>query len=81
MRNIQKKLKYYTKSKDSNTSKLEKKNDFKDNEIPETMKATVLSGVGFKNIKVKEVPVPEPGPKQLLARVDATGVCASILLQ
>lgn len=62
-------------------SKLEKKNDFKDNEIPETMKATVLSGVEFENIKVKEVPVPEPGSKQLLARVDATGVCASILLQ
>ncbi len=61
-------------------SKLEKyKNDFKDNRVPETMKATVLSGVGFENITMKEVPVPEPGPTQLLARVDAAGVCTSIL--
>ena len=57
-------------------SKLEKyENDFKDYRVPETMKATVLSGVGFENIITKEVPVPEPGPKQLLARVDAAGVC------
>ena len=55
------------------------KNDFKDNKVPGTMKATVLSGVGFENIEVKEVPVPEPGPNQLLARVDAAGVCTSIL--
>ncbi|MCD4670063.1 MAG: alcohol dehydrogenase catalytic domain-containing protein [Actinomycetia bacterium] len=61
-------------------SKLEKyENGFKDNKIPETMKATVLSGVGFENIATKEVPVPEPGPKQLLARIDAAGVCTSIL--
>ncbi len=60
--------------------KLEKyENDFKDYRVPETMKATVLSGVGFENIITKEVPVPEPGPKQLLARVDAAGVCTSIL--
>jgi len=55
------------------------KNDFKNYIIPKTMKATVLSGAGFENIAVKEVPVPEPGPKQLLARVDAAGVCTSIL--
>jgi len=55
------------------------KNDFKNYKIPETMKATVLSGAGFENIAVKEVPVPEPGPGQLLARVDAAGVCTSIL--
>lgn len=61
-------------------SKLEKyENDFKDHKIPETMKATVLSGVGFENIITKEVPVPKPGPKQLLARIDAAGVCTSIL--
>ncbi len=55
------------------------KNDFKNYKIPRTIKATVLSGLGFENIAVKEVPVPEPGPKQLLARVDAAGVCTSIL--
>ena len=43
------------------------------------MKATVLSGLEFENISIKEVPVPEPGPYQLLARVDAAGVCTSIL--
>lgn len=47
--------------------------------IPNTMKATVLSGAGFENIAIREVPVPEPGPDQLLARVDAAGVCTSIL--
>jgi len=61
-------------------SKLERyKNDFKDYKIPKTMKATVLSGIGFENINVREIGVPEPGPKQLLARVDAAGVCTSIL--
>jgi len=55
------------------------KDDFKDYKIPKTMKAVVLSGRGFENIKIKRVPVPEPGPKQLLARVDAAGVCTSIL--
>jgi len=61
-------------------SKFEKyKNDFEDYKIPETMKATVLSGLGFENIAIKEILVPEPGPKQLLARVDAAGVCTSIL--
>ncbi len=43
------------------------------------MKAVVLSGVGFESLAVKDVPVPKPGPRQLLARVDAAGVCTSIL--
>lgn len=61
-------------------SKLEKyKNDFKNYKIPKTMKAAILSGVGFENVTVEEIPVPEPGPGQLLARVDAAGVCTSIL--
>jgi L-iditol 2-dehydrogenase len=47
--------------------------------IPETMQALVLSGTGFENMHLQEVPVPEPGPNQLLARVDAAGVCTSIL--
>ncbi len=48
-------------------------------QIPETMQAVRLHGRGFENIKVDTVPVPQPGPCQLLARVDAAGVCSSIL--
>ncbi len=47
--------------------------------IPKTMQAVRLHGVGFENLKVEEVPVPHPGDNQLLARVDAAGVCASNL--
>ena len=50
-----------------------------DFEIPKTMQALVACGSGFENIAVKEVPVPQIGPDQLLARVDAAGVCTSIL--
>ncbi len=45
---------------------------------PGTMMAAVLSGTGYKNFKIREVPVPEPGPNQLLARVDATTLCVSM---
>jgi threonine dehydrogenase-like Zn-dependent dehydrogenase len=47
--------------------------------VPSTMKALILSGTGFDSLAVREVPVPRPGPRQLLARVDAAGVCTSIL--
>ncbi|MGI6086588.1 MAG: zinc-binding dehydrogenase [Kiritimatiellia bacterium] len=47
--------------------------------IPETMLAVRLHGRGFESIKVETVPVPQPGPGQLLARVEAAGVCSSIL--
>ncbi len=47
--------------------------------VPQTMQAVVLSGTGPENVTCREVPVPEPGPNQLLARVDAAGVCTSIL--
>jgi threonine dehydrogenase-like Zn-dependent dehydrogenase len=50
--------------------------DFK---APDIMQAVVASGKGFKNLAVKEVPVPEITTDQLLARVDAAGVCTSIL--
>lgn len=48
-------------------------------DIPETMLAVRLHGRGFDNISVDTVPVPEPGPRQLLTRVEAAGVCSSIL--
>ena len=47
--------------------------------IPKCMQALVASGRGFENLAVKKVPVPDVGPDQLLARVDAAGVCTSII--
>jgi threonine dehydrogenase-like Zn-dependent dehydrogenase len=47
--------------------------------IPKTMTAVMLCGVGFENLQVREIPVPQVGDDQLLARVDAAGVCTSIL--
>ena len=43
------------------------------------MLAVRLHGQGFENIRVDEIPVPEPNDNQALARVDAAGVCSSIL--
>ncbi len=43
------------------------------------MKAAVLKGQGLESIAVEEVPLPVPAERQLLARVDAAGVCTSIL--
>jgi threonine dehydrogenase-like Zn-dependent dehydrogenase len=41
------------------------------------MRALVLDGTGFEHLKMQEVPVPRPGPRQMLARVDAAGICTS----
>jgi threonine dehydrogenase-like Zn-dependent dehydrogenase len=46
--------------------------------IPERMRAAVLSGTGPGELAVRSVPVPRPGPGQLLARVDAAGICTSV---
>jgi threonine dehydrogenase-like Zn-dependent dehydrogenase len=51
----------------------------KDITIPKTMQALIAKGKGFDNLEVAEVPIPEINPNQLLARVDAAGVCTSIL--
>jgi threonine dehydrogenase-like Zn-dependent dehydrogenase len=51
----------------------------KDFTIPATMQAVIACGTGFDNLKVAEVPVPQHGPNQILARVDAAGVCTSII--
>ncbi|MEA2063555.1 MAG: alcohol dehydrogenase catalytic domain-containing protein, partial [Gemmatimonadota bacterium] len=45
--------------------------------IPETMKALFLEGTGEESLKLREVPVPRPGPGQVLCRVDAAMACAS----
>jgi threonine dehydrogenase-like Zn-dependent dehydrogenase len=46
--------------------------------LPVEMRATVLSGTGNEQLAVRTVPVPRPGPGQLLARVDAAGICTSV---
>jgi len=48
-------------------------------DIPGEMRALVLDGVGFEHLQVRKVPTPRPGPKQLLARVDAAGICTSLI--
>lgn len=47
--------------------------------IPKNMTAVRLHGTGFANIRVEEIPVPEPTDTQLLVKVEAAGVCSSIL--
>jgi len=47
--------------------------------IPPDMRALVLSGVGFAHLQIQRVPVPRPGPRQMLARVDAAGICTSLI--
>ncbi len=43
------------------------------------MRALVLDGVGFEHVAVREIPTPRPGPNELLARVDAAGICTSLI--
>jgi threonine dehydrogenase-like Zn-dependent dehydrogenase len=43
------------------------------------MRALVLEGRGFDHLRVRDVPLPHPGPRQLLARVDAAGICTSLI--
>lgn len=60
-------------------SKYSDYNRVSDDTIPRTMQALVASGSGFENLAVREIPVPDIGAEQILARVDAAGVCTSIL--
>ncbi len=43
--------------------------------IPSTMKAWVLEGPG--QLKLVEKPVPEPGPADVLVRIDACAICGT----
>jgi len=47
--------------------------------IPSEMRALVLDGTGFAHLQVRRVPVPRPGPRQMLAQVDAAGICTSLI--
>lgn len=42
--------------------------------LPRTMKAAVVTALGAP-LDIREVPVPTPGPGQIVARVRASGVC------
>jgi D-arabinose 1-dehydrogenase-like Zn-dependent alcohol dehydrogenase len=52
-------------------------------EAPSTMRAVRMHRVrtpdAAEDVRVDEVPVPDPGPAEVLVRVDACGVCASDL--
>jgi len=47
--------------------------------VPAEMRALVLDGTGFDHLRVRKVPTPHPSPGQLLARVDAAGICTSLI--
>ena len=47
--------------------------------IPDEMRALVLDGTGFEHLQVCKIPTPRPGPGQMLARVDAAGICTSLI--
>ena len=47
-------------------------------DIPHTMTAMVLTGAK-KPLEKQEVPLPQPGPDQVLIRVAACGVCRTDL--
>jgi threonine dehydrogenase-like Zn-dependent dehydrogenase len=47
--------------------------------VPDTMRALVLDGVGFDRLRIAQVTIPRPGPRQMLARVDAASICTSLI--
>ncbi len=44
-------------------------------DIPETMKAMTL--VAYDKLELAEVPVPEPGPGEVLCRIKSVAICGS----
>lgn len=48
-------------------------------DIPAEMRALVLDGTGFDHLQVRTVATPRPGARQMLARVDAAGICTSLI--
>ncbi len=46
-----------------------------DNSIPATMTAAVLHGLG--DLRVQEMPVPQPGPMEVLVKVYACAICGT----
>jgi len=48
-------------------------------QIPDEMRALVLDGAGWDHLSIRRIPVPRPGPREILARVDCAGICTSLL--
>lgn len=47
--------------------------------LPKQMLAVRLHGAGEDALRLEHIDVPVPGPGQLLVRVDAAGICASLI--
>jgi threonine dehydrogenase-like Zn-dependent dehydrogenase len=47
--------------------------------IPDEMRALVLDGTGFEHLQVRKIATPRPGAHQMLGRVDAAGICTSLI--
>lgn len=47
--------------------------------IPAEMRALMLDGNGFEHLQVRKVSTPRPARGQMLARVDAAGICTSLI--
>ena len=43
--------------------------------IPDKMKAVVM--YDFEDYRIEERPVPEPGPEEVLVKVEACGICGT----
>ncbi len=70
----------YVRGKKKTVELTDKENMCADNfKVPDKMKALLMSKVGFENLKLEEVEVPEPNENQILARVDACTICTSTL--
>jgi len=63
----------------SPTSESAEEESLRASTIPDEMRAVVLDGAGFSHLGVRRVPTPRPGPQQMLARVDAAGICTSLI--
>lgn len=59
--------------------KFESFKNIKEFKIPVKMQALIAKGKGFENLEVAEIPIPKINSNQILARVDAAGVCTSII--
>ena len=48
-----------------------------DYEFPTTTLVWQLTGAGFENLRLEEIPRPRPGPEDIAFRVDSNSVCFS----